>query len=216
MANTQLIYRPNLLCKNTPSRALLVKNPKLQKLFCLVGNLDYKIPLWDSIDDAVLYAVIGQMLSISAARSIINQLVKKFGSSRRVIDWAGKSSYRSGPVYGVSCRKRKALAEWNKYALNKNNFRAKWLKMPLDNYRAEISSIWGFGRWSADMMAIFYAGRKDIWPESDAGINKASRIIFGSARHSEIKKRIKGYETIISLYLWEMINRKIPAGSLRD
>lgn len=216
MSNTPSIYSADLFYNNIPPKAVLVKYPKLKKLFNQVGALNYKIPLWDSIDDAVLYAVIGQMLSFSAAKSIISRLTRKFNSARNVIGWASRSSFRQGPIYGVSYRKRKALAEWNKYALNKNNFRTIWKKMPLEDYRNEICSIWGFGRWASDMLAIFYVGRDDIWPESDTGIKKACKIVFGTTEQEKIKNQIQGYETLVSLYLWELINRKIQSYSLND
>ena len=81
--------------------------------------------------------------------------------------------------------------------------------MPLPQYKHEIMSIWGFGQWAADMIAIFYLGRMDVWPNTDGGIIKASRIVFGQISEKEIKQIINGSETVVALYLWEMLNRKI-------
>jgi len=188
---------------------LLSEHPVLKKLFSAVGPLGYSIPIWSSIHDAVLYAVIGQMLSLSASNSIIKRLYKGIGSSSSILMWAQGNCYKKGPIRGVSQRKRKALKEWFDYAkMNKNRWE-KWATMPLEQYRNEICSIWGFGRWAADMIGIFYLARMDIWPETDIGIQKTSNLVFRTADQDAIKKVICGKETIVALYLWELVNRGI-------
>ena len=189
----------------------LSKYPPLKKLIRLIGPLDYNIPIWPSINDAVLYAVIGQMLSISASSSIIKRLHKQLGSSRNIMLWAQKNCFKKGPAIGVSQRKRKALRAWSIYAADNNGRQKHWKNMPLDEYNNEICSIWGFGRWSADMIAIFHLGRMDIWPETDNGIKKVSRLIFGTDRYSMIKRHIAGCETVAALYFWELLNKNLAS-----
>lgn len=188
---------------------VLSKYPPLKKLINLAGPLRYDIPIWPSINDAVLYAVIGQVLSLSASSSIINRLYKNFRSSSDILKWAQKNCYKKGPVMGVSQRKRKALKAWCKYADDNCGKRKSWKNMPLNEYRGEICSIWGFGQWSADMIAIFHLGRMDVWPETDAGIQKSSRLVFGTDNYGIISKTIAGCETVAALYLWELINRNL-------
>lgn len=205
---------PNTVGKNIISKygkytRTLSKHLPLKKLINLVGPLGYNIPIWPSIDDAVLYAVIGQMLSVSASASIINRLYNDLGSSLAILQWAQKNCYKKGPVRGVSQRKRKALKAWCTYTNNNCSKRKSWKNMPLDAYRGEICSIWGFGRWSADMIAIFHLGRMDVWPETDAGIQKSSRLVFGTDNCGIISKLIAGCETTAALYLWELANRNL-------
>jgi 3-methyladenine DNA glycosylase/8-oxoguanine DNA glycosylase len=186
---------------------LLSRQPALKKLLNAVGPLGYDIPVWPSINDAVLYAVIGQMLSLSASNSIIKHLYKYVGSSSSILIWAQNNCWKKGPVRGVSQRKRKALKEWFSYAkMNKNRWK-EWAVMPLDQYRNEVCGIWGFGRWAADMIGIFHLARMDIWPETDTGIQKTCKLVFGTNNHDVIKKIIRGCETATALYLWELVNR---------
>lgn len=188
---------------------ILSKHSRLKTLIETTGPLKYKIPIWVSIDDAVLYSVIGQMLSNAAGVSIINRLLKKFKTSNAVIKWAEKTYKKKGPLYGISQRKRKALKEWSVYSKNNYGSREKWKHISLKEYRNEIEAIWGFGRWSADMIAIFYLGRMDIWPETDNGIQKISTLIFKTNKNSIIKKYISGCETAAALYMWELINQNL-------
>ncbi len=183
------------------------RHSQFKRLLQVVGPLGYKLPVWNSLEDAVLYAVIGQMLSNKASSSIISRLLSDFGSSSAVIRWAEKNSKKTGPLKGISQRKRRALREWFSYAKTDRAEWKNWDTMPLAEYQREISSIWGFGRWSADMIAIFYLGRMDVWPETDKGIQKACRIVFNTDNTRAVKKYIRGCETIAAVYLWELLNR---------
>jgi len=178
---------------------------RLKILVNTVGNLDISLPKWGNIDDAVVYSVIGQMLSSSASKAIIARLKERFDDSLSIIDWCVQTSPMKGPLLGVSQRKRRALSEWNTYR-NSGNYN-KWSKMPLEVYQKEVIQIWGFGKWSSDMIAIFHLSRMDIWPETDKGIERACRIVFGNDMN--IRQYVKGCETVASLFLWDLINNKL-------
>lgn len=188
---------------------LKTRHSNLKLLIKIVGDLDFKIPIWESIEDAIVYAVIGQMLSAAATNSIIKRLSETIGSSKEIISWASQQSNNPGPLIGVSQRKRRAFAEWSHYATkNKRSYKA-WPKLSLSEYRCEVKKIWGFGDWAADMIAIFYLGRMDVWPEADGGIKKVSKVVFGTHDSKHIVKYIHGCESVAALYLWELLNRKL-------
>lgn len=189
--------------------AVLSEHPRFKSLIDLVGSIQPEVPIWPSIDDAVLYSVVGQMLSLPAASSIIRGLLQEFKTSSAVINWAYKTGSVNGALKGISERKRKALRAWKIFAQNNQGIWEDWKASPLDEYRDQITSIWGFGRWSADMIGIFHLGRMDIWPESDSGIKKASSFVFKTDQYHKIKKHISGCETVAAIYLWELLNRKL-------
>jgi len=189
------------------------RHPNLKLLVRSVGVIKHEVPIWDSISDAALYAVIGQMLSMSATKSIITRLINKFGSSDKVIDWAVRTQRQQGPLMGVPQRKRRALSEWNSF-IKKIRVKESFLKKcSVDEYRSVISGVWGFGKWSADMIGIFYLGRMDIWPDSDGGVMKLSQLILGLDKKT-IMRRISGCETITAIYIWEFLNRKLDWGNV--
>ncbi len=198
------------------SRVLSRRHKKFKAVLKRVGALEFTLPYWRSIEDAVVYSVIGQMLSNSASASIISSLKDSIGPSRQIILWASKNYMRPGPIHGVSQRKRRALFEWYRYATSNGPVWTSWGRLSLDEYRKEICSIWGFGRWSADMIGIFYLGRMDVWPENDTGLKNACKVIFGSDNAVFLKKYIRDCETVAALYLWELINRKILREFLAD
>src|SRR3989338_8052936 len=164
--------------KDIKNQRLSSKHPRFKSLIDLIGPISLEVPIWSSIDDAVLYSVIGQMLSLPAASSIIRKLLQEFKTSSATINWANRTSNARGALRGVSERKRKALRAWKIFAENNHGVWEDWKTIPLNNYREQITNVWGFGRWSADMIGIFHLGRMDIGPESDAGIKKACRLVF--------------------------------------
>jgi DNA-3-methyladenine glycosylase II len=149
------------------------------------------------------------MLSYKAARSIIHKLLDQHGNAEGVIEWASRASNRSGPIFGVSKRKRKALRAWKRYEALNPRLLQKWRSLGPNEFRQEICSIWGFGSWSADMIGIFHIGRLDIWPEADKGLQKASRLVFGTKSLRLIRAYVKGNETLAALYLWDALNRNV-------
>ena len=197
------------------STIILSKPPHFKSLVDLIGPISPEVPIWSSIDDAVLYSVIGQMLSLPAASAIIRKLLQEFKTSSAAINWAHKTSNVHGALRGVSERKRKALRAWKIFAEDNHGVWEDWKTIPLNNYREQITNVWGFGRWSADMIGIFHLGRMDIWPESDAGIKKACRLVFKTNQYHKIKRHISGCETVAAIYLWELLNRKL-VNVLRD
>jgi len=182
-------------------RTILSKrHPSLKSIIKSIGPLQYRMPIWKSLEDAVLYAVVGQMLSVHAAGCIISKLLNRFKSSHNTIRWASRSYKKLGPLYGLSQRKRRALYEWGRFMHRENRtFLSEWIKIPLKDYRDNVSSVWGFGTWAADMIAIFYLGRMDVWPESDKGIQRACEIIFKNKEKKVVYRYIKGCETVIIL-----------------
>lgn len=212
MASIYNIYGP--LSKSTNNRyhkyicILKKRHLSLSRLIKLIGLLKPEVPIWKSIDQAVLYAVVGQMLSSSAASTILKRLIKRHGSPKEVIRWAVKTKNRPGGLCGLSQRKRRALAEWQKFKANNIYIWRKWFSQPVDKIRKDICSIWGFGNWSADMILIFYLGKMDVWPETDIGLKRACRTVFGIDNNNKIKSIVSGCETVAALYLWEFLDRK--------
>lgn len=207
LADSESLISPRSSACGQNLRVLKSRHPNLKHLIEKIGPLSFDIPLWKSIDKAVLYAVIGQMLSVKASCSIICRLLNRFGSAGKVISWAEKSAQRQGAVCGVSKRKRSALKAWSAETKKRGRFWEQWPAMELEEFKRDVTGIWGFGNWSADMIAIFYLGRNDVWPETDMGLQNAAKAVFGASAARNFKNYIRGYETVAALYFWEYLNR---------
>jgi len=47
-----------------------------------------------------------------------------------------------------------------------------------------LTSIWGVGQWTADMMSIFYFGDQDVWPETDITVWKTLERLTSKRRNT--------------------------------
>ena len=196
------------LCRSH-ARTLSRRHKGFKQLIKSIGPLKIKVPIWQSIDSAVLYSVVGQMLSASASASILKRLYSRCSTPKKIIEWAHRTRNVQGALCGVSQRKRRALSEWLIYKKGNSKRWLKWTNSHLDLYREDITGIWGFGDWSADMIGIFYLGRMDIWPKSDTGLLRACREVINTGNQQTIMRLVKDCETTAALYLWEYLDRKI-------
>ena len=83
--------------------------------------------------------------------------------------------------------------------------------MEAEALRAEIMSIWGMGRWSADMLSIFLMGQKRVWPENDVGLNNVARLVLGTSNPKKVLRHIHGHETACALLFWTSIETGVYA-----
>jgi 3-methyladenine DNA glycosylase/8-oxoguanine DNA glycosylase len=73
---------------------------------------------------------------------------------------------------------------------------------------ARLTSIYGVGRWTVEMMLIFTLGRMDVWPVDDFALRKIAAAVF-ALKSIPTPKQLdamgeawKPYRTVASLYLW--------------
>lgn len=75
-----------------------------------------------------------------------------------------------------------------------------------------LTNIKGIGRWTAEMFLIFALGRLNVLSFGDVGLQRAIKWLYSkdsltTAELAQCKERWDPYNTIASLYLWEVINR---------
>ncbi len=73
----------------------------------------------------------------------------------------------------------------------------------------------GVGRWTAEMILIFFLGREDVWPCDDAGLMRAANRLYGTANLQEfieLGERFRPFRTHAAWYLWASLdNQKVEA-----
>ena len=77
---------------------------------------------------------------------------------------------------------------------------------------AQLTTVRGIGRWSAQMFLIFYLGRLDVWPDGDLGIRHGVRVLHGHAElppaplMQQLGQRFSPYASVASWYLWRLLD----------
>ncbi len=75
-----------------------------------------------------------------------------------------------------------------------------------------LTAVRGIGRWTAEMLLIFYLGRPDVLPVSDLGVRKGYRLVY---KQEELPlpnallsygERWRPYRSVASWYLWRALD----------
>jgi len=137
----------------------------------------------------LLRTIVGQQVSVAAARSMWAKLVARFGepvdlaallaASDEELREAGLSRQKAG--YARSCAGLVLAGDLDLDAL------------PADDEQAIelLTRIKGIGRWSAEIYLLFAEGRADVWPAGDLAVQiEVGRLLGMDERPSEKQLRV--------------------------
>jgi DNA-3-methyladenine glycosylase II len=118
--------------------------------------------------ETLLRTIVGQQVSVQAARSMWNKLAAKFGQpvDLKALLAASDEDMRAA---GMSRQKAGYLRSLAGLVLSGELDLA---HLPDDDEEAisELMKIKGIGRWSAEIYLLFAEGRHDIWPAGDLAV----------------------------------------------
>lgn len=145
--------------------------------------------------EALLRTLIGQQVSVAAARSIGAKLelaIGSLGDPHAVLN-ADDEALRAAGLSWQKVSYAKALAE----AVTTGTLNFRKLTMLTDEEAiAMLSSVRGFGRWSAEIYLMFAEGRSDIWPSGDLGVQEGLRRM----QNMDVRPRDKATRALGALW----------------
>ncbi len=77
-----------------------------------------------------------------------------------------------------------------------------------------LTSVKGFGRWTAEMFLMFRLHRPDVLPAGDLGIVNAIQRLYGLRKRPDAKRILKlgeawrPYRSVASWYLWQTLKNE--------
>ncbi len=169
------------------------------------GPINIEIPTDIELFDCLAQTVVEQQLSYKAAKSIWNKI--KISSEERnikLIDYFDTKYIADLRKDGLSENKIKAIFG-AKEAVSVGEITLKGLSEMNDiEFKASITGLWGFGDWSAEMIAIFYLGRTNVWSEKDLILNKGINQICEQCELTphELLEIIDPYQSYLALHIW--------------
>ena len=127
--------------------------------------------------NALLRTIVGQQVSVAAARSMWAKLEAGYGSPpdlKRVLT-AADDELR---VAGISRQKAGYARSLASLVLSGE---LELAHLPADDEEAIalLTKIKGIGRWSAEIYLLFAEGRRDIWPAGDLAVQISIGKILG-------------------------------------
>ena len=158
--------------------------------------------------------IVGQQLSVKAARSIWNKFMKGVNSNKKFIEKIESIKIEDHKLHGLSRNKLTFLKELTfKYKNKQINF-SKFYSMKNEEIINELIKIKGIGRWTAEMFLIFSLGRIDVFSIQDLGLRKATIKLYKLKSDDEnkiltISQKWKPYRSVVSWYLWRALDYKL-------
>ena len=196
-------------------QALRKSDPVLRGLIDQIGPLDAEERRRGRPKDpygALVRSIIGQQLSVKAARSIYERVAALFGGKTprpKDLLAADPEDLRAA---GLSYAKVSFLRDLAERIVD-GDLKVKRLPELTDEEVAEqLLPVKGIGRWTVDMFLMFHLGRPDILPVGDLGIVRAVERAYAleEAPKPDELERIaepwRPHRTLACLYLWESLD----------
>jgi DNA-3-methyladenine glycosylase II len=166
---------------------------------------------------ALLRGIVGQQLSVLAARSIYNRLTERFGGrTPSPAELLADDPEDLRAAAGLSRSKVVFLRDLAD-RLESGALRLDELDELSDKeVSARLTEVKGIGQWTADMFLIFHLGRPDVLPVGDLGIRRAALIAYHlrklpqPARLVALARPWRPWRSVASWYLWASL-RVVPA-----
>ena len=157
-------------------------------------------------------SIVGQQISVAAARAIWNRLEKKYN----IIDgiYFKSNDLNQLKKIGLSERKATYLINMSKMLKEFNTYDY-WNKLNNQEIYSALIKIKGIGPWSIKMFMIFCLNRPDIFSSDDIGLLKAmGKNYFNNIRPTKdeaesFSLQWKPWRTLASWYLWRSIDTEV-------
>lgn len=158
---------------------------------------------------ALAASVAGQQLSVKAADTIWARLEAACGGTvtPEAVRTLTEPAMRAA---GLSAAKARTLKELSSAVLSGELDLLALKKLPEDEAVAKLSSIWGIGRWTAEMFLMFALERADVFSPGDLGLRRSMEVLYGLERgvHARELERIAlawaPHRTFASRALWRI------------
>ena len=177
----------------------------LQKLLQKNGVIEINVPKNFPLFDCLTQTVIEQQLAYAAAKTIWQRLNKAASSADQTLfQFCNQKNRANLKKIGLSGNKIKAILG-ARSAIKNGDLNADDLSvMNYEKLHKTITSLWGFGNWSVDMIAIFYYGMTNIWSDQDLVLNRGIESLCEKTDLSpeDLLQLVNPYQSYLALHIW--------------
>jgi len=161
----------------------------------------------------LLRTIVGQQVSVAAARSMWSKLEAAFGSppDLKLLLAASDEDFRAA---GMSRQKSSYIRSLAELVISAELDLG---DLPRENEEAIalLTRIKGIGRWSAEIYLLFAEGRPDIWPAGDLAVQIEIGRLMGlpdkpSEKHlRELAEPWRPYRGAAAVLAWHSYNSSV-------
>jgi len=155
--------------------------------------------------------IIGQQLSGSAAKKIVERLEKILEQKTFLPNQIANMPNEYLRKCGISNAKITYIKGFSEILLDEPNFFTKLKHKTENEILDELCKIKGVGIWTASIFAMGTLGYENIFPYGDASINKAIKLIYcENTCQQEIIAKWTPYKSFACRILWQWIDKGMP------
>ena len=166
---------------------------------------------------ALVRAIVGQQLSVSAARSIYGRLTDRYqGRTPTPAQLLADDPDALRAAAGLSRAKVVFLRDLADRLESGTLDLGDMEDVPDQEVGRRLLEVKGVGQWTVDMYLIFHLGRPDVLPVGDLGIRRAAMLAYGLRKLPQPERLVKlarpwrPWRSVASWYLWASL-RVVPA-----
>lgn len=197
---------------------LIAADPVLARVIEEVGELpDFREGRPDPADHygALVRAIVGQQLSVLAARAIYGRLTDRFGGRPPTPEEIlADDPEQLRAAAGLSRAKVGFLRSLAEHVISGQLELERLDGLGDEAVMEELVAVKGLGLWSAHMFLMFHLDRPDVLPVGDLGIRRAIERAYaldalpGAAEIEEIAEPWRPYRTLACRYLWRSLRNE--------
>ena len=198
-----------------PFEHLSGADPVLGALVAAHGPLDASERRRGRPDDAygaLVRSIVGQQLSVKAARTIYDRLCALYGG--RTPSPAELIATDPDELRGVGLSRAKAayLRDLAEHVEDGRVDLERLPELPDAEVAGLLTAIKGLGQWTVDMFLMFHLERPDVLPVGDLGIRRATQLAYGlealpnAVELTRLAEPWRPHRTLACLYLWASLD----------
>lgn len=190
-------------------------DPVLGELLRGQGPLDERARRRGRPDDAygaLVRSIVGQQLSVKAARTIYDRLTALYdGRTPTPAQLIATDPERLREV-GLSRAKAAYLRDLAEHVEDGRLDLERLPELDDDEVAAMLIAVKGLGRWTVDMFLMFHLRRPDVLPVGDLGIRRAVERAYAldtlpdATELTRIAEPWRPHRTLACLHLWESLD----------
>jgi len=160
-------------------------------------------------------AIVGQQLSVHAARAIYGRLTARFGerppTPQEILDDEPEELRAAAGLSRAKVSYLRSLAE---HVISGELELERLDALTDEDVIAELTAVKGLGVWSAQMFLMFHLERPDVLPVGDLGIRRAIERAYAldalpePAAIERIAEPWRPHRTLACRYLWRSLQNE--------
>ncbi len=181
-------------------------------LYSIVNKIEaFELEIWPDPFIRLTRSIIGQQLSVKAARTIYERFEKLFKNGE--IKPSGLLNLQNEEIrkVGISYQKISYLKDLSQKVLDNEVELNKFTELPEQIIIEKLTKIKGIGRWTVEMFLMFSLGRPDIFSYGDLGLQNAIKKAYELKQKPTVKQMEKlskkwiPYRTYAAVLLWRSL-----------